>query len=200
MHYETARWVNHSLLFTLSLHYHYCHFIQTLIHLDLAGNQISDTGAQYLADALRNSKVSQSLFPLHSLSLHYHYCHFIQTLTHLDLAGNQISDAMRKYLVNTLGKGKVGEYLKNESINWICFFLFWIGFFLIMNGGNIVSWWVEMVMRVVWYCLWWRSFGNLRFCCFFLVKFLRKSLSDNHSFALVRVWIKENTGRNRNVW
>jgi hypothetical protein len=113
MHYETARWVNHSFLFTLPslllfsfhsdthslgswfesnlrdrcsisswcttkqqgesitlssslyLHYHYSHFIQTLTQLDLNRNQISETGAQYLADALRNSKVSQSLFPLH---------------------------------------------------------------------------------------------------------------------------------------
>jgi hypothetical protein len=113
MHYETAKWVNHSFHFTLPslllfsfhsdthslesscesnlryrcsisswcttkqqgesitlssslyLHYYYSHFIQTLIHLDLSSNQISETGAQYLADALRNSKVSQSLFSLH---------------------------------------------------------------------------------------------------------------------------------------
>ena len=56
----------------------FSHFIQTLTQLNLSSNRILDAGAQHLADALRNSKVSETLLVLHlsflylfsSISLH----------------------------------------------------------------------------------------------------------------------------------
>ena len=89
------------------------HFIQTLTKLNLGFNGISDAGAQYLADALRNSKVSETLFPFHPLRLFYlwEYLSFIQTLTRLDLCSNRISDIGMQYLADGLRNSKVSETL-----------------------------------------------------------------------------------------
>jgi hypothetical protein len=48
-------------------------YVQVLTTLNLAGNKIGDSGAQHLADALRNNQVSLTLFSSFS-SLSYPIC------------------------------------------------------------------------------------------------------------------------------
>ena len=103
---------------SLALRSSFSHFIQTLTQLNLSSNRISDAGAQHLADALRNSKVSETLLVLHlsflylfsSISpLRSSFSHFIQTLTQLNLSSNRILDAGAQHLADALRNSKVTE-------------------------------------------------------------------------------------------
>jgi hypothetical protein len=75
--------------------------MQTLTTLQLLANKIGDQGAQHLANALRQNKVTLLSFILtfaHS---------FLQTLTTLDLPLNDIHDLGVQHLADALQENKV---------------------------------------------------------------------------------------------
>ena len=109
----------------------FSHFIQTLTQLNLPHNEISDAGAQHLANALRNSKVSETLLVLHlsflylfsSISpLRSSFSHFIQTLTQLNLSSNRISDGGAQHLADALRNSKVSETLLVLHLSFLYLF------------------------------------------------------------------------------
>jgi hypothetical protein len=69
---------NEMVLINWSSHIHGHSLIQTLTHLHLGCNQIKDSGAQHLADVLKNNKVKFIDF-LHIFSHIYFFFSFIDT-------------------------------------------------------------------------------------------------------------------------
>jgi Ran GTPase-activating protein (RanGAP) involved in mRNA processing and transport len=81
-------------------------FTQTLTELSLQSNGIGPLGAQYLANALQQNKVTY-----HSVSyLAYASFLFIQTLTTLYLLDNQIGAGGAQYLADALKQNKVTHH------------------------------------------------------------------------------------------
>jgi Ran GTPase-activating protein (RanGAP) involved in mRNA processing and transport len=98
----------------LSIHLCIYFFIQTLTTLCLRENQIGDKGAQHLAIALQQNKVTWVrlcffVFTIHSL--------FAQTLIVLNLGWNQIGDEGAQHLANALQQNKV-------TLFRLCLFVF----------------------------------------------------------------------------
>jgi Ran GTPase-activating protein (RanGAP) involved in mRNA processing and transport len=87
------------------LHFHFQK--QTLITLDFANNNISDEGAQYLADALKNNTVNMIFFPIPPSYLFF----FKQTMTELALAENAIGESGARYLADLLTNNMVNIFL-----------------------------------------------------------------------------------------
>jgi hypothetical protein len=90
----------------LSIHLCIYFFIQTLTTLCLRENQIGDKGAQHLAIALQQNKVTWVrlcffVFTIHSL--------FTQTLTVLNLGWNQIGNKGAQHLSIFLQQNKVNH-------------------------------------------------------------------------------------------
>jgi Ran GTPase-activating protein (RanGAP) involved in mRNA processing and transport len=76
------------------------HVTQTLINLNLAWNNISNNGVQYLANTLQNNTERHGFF------VHLRH-HSTQSLMMLNLAGNEITDQGVQYLAQALQKNKV---------------------------------------------------------------------------------------------
>ncbi len=71
--------------------------------MNLAFNQISDQGVQYLASVLENKTERSGLFAYLLRDRH----HTLSSLTILNLSGNQINDQGAQYLAHTLQKNQV---------------------------------------------------------------------------------------------
>ena len=85
--------------------------MQTLTTFDLRFSDINEIGAQHLANALRQNKVTGlfvSLCPQQAAS-------FAQTLTTLELRGNRIGDEGVQHLVDALRQNKVHSPLFSLS-------------------------------------------------------------------------------------
>ena len=97
----------HSLSLHLDNTYTHLHlFTQTLTTLDLGYNQIGNTGAQNLADALRNNTVILIL-SLHLDNTYTYLNFFSQTLTTLDLNENYIGNKGAQHLADALQNNTV---------------------------------------------------------------------------------------------
>lgn len=94
-------------------------FSKTLISVELGNNQIGDKGAEHLANALQQNKVTGIvLFCSYPIIFYY----FSQTLTTLDLYNNRIGFYGGQHLADALEQNKVTRmvsvfFLCNHSFN-----------------------------------------------------------------------------------
>jgi uncharacterized membrane protein len=95
----------HIGLLLIHLYTHY--LIKTLTRLSLRHNQIEAVGAQHLADALRNNKVT---LILSSSILYTHLQFFTQTLTTLNLCENRIGDVGAQHFADALRNNTVTSF------------------------------------------------------------------------------------------
>ena len=102
-----------TLFLSHSFSFHHIHFVtQTLTTLDLRHDQIGDNGAQHLADAFRNNRVSLFLSYFSS----FHHIHFFtQALTTLDLGNNRIGDEGAQHLADALRNNTMTVFLSHSS-------------------------------------------------------------------------------------
>ena len=98
------------LLIQSFIHY----FPQTLTYVDLYANEIGDQGAEHLANALQQNKVTRFIL---LFFLFNHSFTILQILITLNLEHDKIGDQGAEHLANALQQNKVTQFV-------LLFFLF----------------------------------------------------------------------------